>query len=135
MPEVHARLSRRSFFTGAGAAAAAGAASMVAPAGPARAASGSFERVVDMTHTLDPAFPTYFNRPGIAKERMAEFGADGFNMFSWNLIEHAGTHLDAPIHFSEDGQTADQVPAEALVVGAPKVRDASGGPSRVFALV
>jgi kynurenine formamidase len=31
----------------------------------------------------------------------------------------------------------DQVPASGatLVVGAPKVRDASGGPSRVFALV
>ncbi len=29
--------------------------------------------------------------------------------------EHGGTHLDAPIHFSEDGDTADEVPLERLV--------------------
>jgi len=32
--------------------------------------------------------------------------------------EHGGTHLDAPIHFFEHGQTADTVPLRRLVAGA-----------------
>jgi len=31
------------------------------------------------------------------------------------MAEHGGTHIDAPIHFSKDGQTLDQVPIERLV--------------------
>ena len=32
--------------------------------------------------------------------------------------EHGGTHLDAPIHFSEHGKTADQIPLRQLVAPA-----------------
>jgi len=113
---VHSRLSRRSFFKGAGASAAAGAAAMMAPAQPATAAPTSFSQVIDMTHTMDGDFPTYFGKAGIEMERMARIEDDGFNMFRWSLIEHAGTHLDAPIHFSEgDTRTAAEVPIEDLV--------------------
>jgi len=115
LESVHARLSRRNFFKGAGAATAAGAATMLAPAAPATAAPRSFSRVVDMTHTLDPAFPTYFQKPGIEMDRMARLGEDGFNMYRWHVIEHAGTHLDAPIHFSEDGDTADAMAVDDFV--------------------
>ncbi len=31
-------------------------------------------------------------------------------------MEHAGTHLDAPIHFSENGATADRIDVASLVV-------------------
>ena len=31
------------------------------------------------------------------------------------MAEHGGTHIDAPTHFSKDGQTLDQVPIERLV--------------------
>ena len=115
LDSVHARLSRRSFFKGAGAAAATGTAAMLAPSAPASAAQRSFSRVVDMTHTLDPTFPTYFQQSGIELERMASLGEDGFNMYRWHVIEHAGTHLDAPIHFSEDGPTADVLAINELV--------------------
>ncbi|MBK1699324.1 cyclase family protein [Rhodovibrio salinarum] len=113
---VHHRLSRRNFFKGAGATAAAGALAAAYPPRPAAAQPRSFERVVDMTHTMSPEFPTFFNKPGIELERMARIENDGYNMYRWSLIEHAGTHLDAPIHFSrEDQHTAEQIPAEQLV--------------------
>lgn len=38
--------------------------------------------------------------------------------------EHGGTHLDAPIHFSKNGKTVDQIPLEQLV-GKAIVIDAS----------
>jgi kynurenine formamidase len=113
---VHNRLTRRNFFKGAGATAAAGALAAAYTPKPASAEPRSFTRVVDMTHTLHPDFPTYFNKPGISMEPMARIDESGFNMFRWSVIEHAGTHLDAPIHFSrEDQHTAEQVPAEQLV--------------------
>ena len=112
---VHNRLNRRNFFKGAGASAAAGAAAVLAPSGSARAATHTFESVVDMTHTLDPEFPTYFQTPGIEMETMARLDENGFNMYRWHVIEHAGTHVDAPIHFSKEGRTLDAMPLEDVV--------------------
>ena len=37
-------------------------------------------------------------------------------MFTWHLAEHTGTHLDAPLHFSADGASADELTMEQLVV-------------------
>ena len=48
--------------------------------------------------------------------RQFDFKKDGFNLYWWRIIEHAGTHLDAPIHFCEGGMTADRIAAEQLVV-------------------
>jgi kynurenine formamidase len=114
---VRAALSRRGFFKGA-AAAATGFAAAAAPApAPARAAeTRSFTKVVDLTHTMSPDFPTFMGKPGIEMEREFDFKKDRFNLFWWHVVEHAGTHLDAPIHFSETGLTADQLPIDQLVV-------------------
>jgi kynurenine formamidase len=112
---VQAELSRRSFFKGAGGVAAAGftAAAIISPAaGQAR----SFTSIVDLTHTMSPAFPTFFGVPGIEMEKKFDFKKDGFNLYWWRIIEHAGTHLDAPIHFSEAGATSEQIPPDSLVV-------------------
>ena len=35
--------------------------------------------------------------------------------------EHGGTHIDAPIHFSETGQTVDEIPLENLIGNAIKI--------------
>ncbi len=40
------------------------------------------------------------------------------------MAEHGGTHLDAPIHFSEGRHTADEIPVERLI-GAAVVVDVS----------
>ena len=109
------RLSRRRLLK-SGTALAAGTAIM-APRAPAFAqAPPSFSRVVDLTHVLPPSFPTYFGTPGLAMNRLNSFADNGFNDYEWQLSEHTGTHLDAPIHFSVDGQTADAIPVENLVV-------------------
>lgn len=109
---VRAALSRRGFFAGVGALATGLAASAVAQPAPL---PRPFSRVVDLTHTLSPAFPTFFGVPGIELEKRFDFRRDGFNLYSWRLIEHAGTHLDAPIHFAERGPAAEAIPVETLV--------------------
>ncbi len=111
---VRKALSRRGFFKGA---VAAGFSATAVAAGEAAAAPlRSFSSVVDLTHTMSPEFPTYFEKPGIELEREFEIKKDHFNLNWWHIIEHAGTHIDAPIHFSETGLSVDKLPVEQLVV-------------------
>jgi kynurenine formamidase len=111
---VRRALSRRGFFKGAVAAgfAATAATPDTAHAAPAR----RFTSVVDLTHTMSSEFPTFFGVPGIEMEKKFDLKKDGFNLYWWRIIEHAGTHLDAPIHFSEAGATVEKIPADTLVV-------------------
>jgi kynurenine formamidase len=76
-------------------------------------------RLVDLTHAYDgetvfwPSGPTKFEL-----ERLHYGETEAGYFYSANtfcLPEHGGTHLDAPIHFARDRQTADQVPLERLV--------------------
>ncbi len=105
-------LSRREFFTASavvGAAAAMG--SVAAP--PAMAAGvGTVE---DLSHTYDDMFPTYFGSAGIEQTQVYNFAEHGFNLFTLDVNEHTGTHIDAPLHFSADGQSVDEIPVSNLV--------------------
>ncbi len=105
-------LSRRSFFA-AGAAATAATALGAASATPSMAQGHS--EVVDMTHIYDDSFPTYFGEPGISAEQKFNFAENGFNLFQLMVNEHTGTHIDAPLHFSADGQSIDEIPVGNLV--------------------
>lgn len=112
---VAERLKRRSLLAGGAALTAAGA--TLNPSAPAFAQSPrSFSRIVDLTHTLPEDFPTYDGPNGLTMERLVDIADGGYNMYLWQLVEHTGTHLDAPIHFSTDGQTADEIPIQNLVV-------------------
>jgi kynurenine formamidase len=104
-------LSRRRLLKGAVAAGLTATAPEIAQAASPR----RFSSVVDLTHTMSPSFPTYFGVAGIEMEKKFDFQKDGFNLYWWRIIEHAGTHLDAPIHFSENGISAEKIPASTLV--------------------
>jgi kynurenine formamidase len=109
------RVSRRRLIEGAGLAAVAGAAAAVAP--PVRAAEPrSFSRVIDLTHALGPDFPTYDGGSNLEMETLVTLAKDGYNMYRWLLVEHTGTHMDAPMHFGEGVESADEIPVEHLVV-------------------
>jgi kynurenine formamidase len=106
-------LSRRNLFRAGAAGLAAVTAGRVLS--PRAAMAQTTGRVVDLTHTLDEAFPTWDGVPGIAYERMADFAANGFQYFKINASEHAGTHIDAPLHFTADGLSVDEIAPEHLV--------------------
>jgi kynurenine formamidase len=108
---IHRALSRRRVFTTAAAFAATAVVPSVVEAAPRPA-----RKVVDLTHTMSADFPTFDGTPGIEMQKVFDLKKDGYNLYRWGLIEHSGTHLDAPIHFSESGMTVEQIPAETLVV-------------------
>src|SRR5215471_3946660 len=111
---VRHALSRRRFVKAG--LAASFAATAAVPDMVGAASARSFTSAVDLTHTMSPDFPTFFGVPGIEMEKKFDLKKDGFNLYWWRIIEHAGTHMDAPIHFSEAGSTVEKIEGENLVV-------------------
>lgn len=105
-------LNRRSLFLGAGAAIAASSTGLIAPAAIAQTPT----RVEDLTHELTEDFPTFSGDQQFFMEKRFDFAADGYNLYDLRIDEHTGTHVDAPLHFSEDGQSVAEIPVENLVV-------------------
>jgi kynurenine formamidase len=80
------------------------------PAAP-QAASGGW---IDLTHRLSPAMPcaSIFPKPRFG--RIRSLPADPFNVTDIHMVAHAGTHVDAPLHFLEDGPDMASVPVDRL---------------------
>ena len=78
------------------------------------------DHVLDLTHVLSPAFPIWpspTNTP-IKMTNTSTVAKDGFYANRWELVEHHGTHLDAPAHFAPNGVTAERLEASSLIVPA-----------------
>ncbi len=101
-------------FAGALPLASRGAASEISSKKPTICA----DNVLDLTHPLSPAFPIWPGNPPIQLTNTAKVARDGFYANKWEVVEHHGTHLDAPAHFIPKGRTAEQVEASSLIVPA-----------------
>jgi kynurenine formamidase len=96
--------------------------------GPTAAQPIGDMRIVDLTHAFDADtvyWPT--DTRGFQLEKLASGRTEGGWFYSANAFctaEHGGTHIDAPIHFSEHGVPVDEVPLSDLI-GPGVVIDAS----------
>ncbi len=106
-------LTRRDLFRGSAAAGLATAATGLVGARAAMAQGTG--RVVDLTHTYDEAFPTYDGAPGIAYEPAVRYEDANYQLWKLTLFEHTGTHIDAPLHFTEDGTSVDALEPASLM--------------------
>jgi kynurenine formamidase len=69
-------------------------------------------RVVDMTHTINdkmPAWPGDEKKPFEAQV-LATPEKDGYLTRRFSMLEHYGTHMDAPSHFPPGKESLDQIP-------------------------
>ena len=73
-----------------------------------------FTRVLDLTHTLTVDFPTGSGQQQLVLERLSTWPKDAWNIYRWHIHEHTGTHLDAPLHRSNN-DSADRIPAANLI--------------------
>jgi kynurenine formamidase len=75
--------------------------------------------VVDLTHAFGPNTIYWPTAPsGFRLDRLAFGNTEGgyfYSSYAYAAPEHGGTHLDAPIHFSESGRTSDQIPVAQLI--------------------
>lgn len=107
-------LSRRDLFRGTAAVTAAtAAATVVGSSAPVLAQASS--QAFDLTHELHEDFPTFFGQQQFFKEQLFNWNEHKFNLFELRVNEHTGTHMDAPLHFSQDGRSVAELPVEDLI--------------------
>lgn len=93
----------------------------------AQAPACGFTRVIDLSHLIQesPAPPAPAAgqppqrggmQPAFTMEAVRTYDKDKMNINRWTLIEHSGTHIDAPLHFTADGPSLDTIPVSDLVV-------------------
>lgn len=79
--------------------------------------SGS-DRYIDLTHEFSSETLYWPTSKKFELEKVFEGKTERGLYYAANnfcAAEHGGIHLDAPIHFAEDAQTAEQVPLENLI--------------------
>jgi kynurenine formamidase len=86
-----------------------------AMAAAALSAQAPAPRIIDLGHPLSAADPTWDGTPAFSREAVATFDKDGYAAGRITVEEHFGTHVDAPAHFSKNGWTLDQIPADRLL--------------------
>ena len=81
-------------------------------------------RIVDLTLTMRPGLR------GVDYEVRSTIDGKGWNTTILHLYSHSGTHMDAPFHFLQQGETLDNVvldkcvgPARVIDLSSVKPRD------------
>ncbi|MFC7534904.1 cyclase family protein [Actinoplanes sp. GCM10030250] len=96
-----------------------GGAALVASAAvsePAQAGTRSGLR--DLTYVLSPAFPAFAPGEEAARRTVTTIEDDGYFMQEWTVIEHTGTHVDAPAHFTAGGRVSTELRPSELILPA-----------------
>jgi arylformamidase len=75
-------------------------------------------RAVDLTHAFGNGMPVFPGLPDPAFEPIANVEDDGYAMTSYRMLNHVGTHVDAPAHQIAGGDTLDDIGLERLVTDA-----------------
>ena len=93
-------------------------------------------RMIELTHPFDEQTLYWPNSPSSFRYERLAHGPTAAGYFysagAFSAPEHGGTHLDAPVHFAEDGQTSDEIPLERLIAPAVVIDisgEASGDPN------
>lgn len=74
---------------------------------------------VDLTYTIDEKTPFWPTAPGIFQYIQLHAGPTEaghyYSAGAFCMPEHGGTHVDAPAHFAEDGQSVDKIDLDHLM--------------------
>jgi kynurenine formamidase len=102
-------VTRRSLLFGA----SAGAVALAAPS-PAAASTGR-SGLQDLTHAVTTSFPAFEPGEEPVRRTATSIEADGYYMQEWRILEHFGTHVDAPAHFTAGGRTSEELSLAELI--------------------
>lgn len=81
-------------------------------------------KIYDLSHKLNNLTPVYPGNEPPEFTQIADFKSHGYRETQFRFHSHLGTHIDAPAHMIENGNTLDQLPAEhfcgnALIIKTP----------------
>ena len=80
--------------------------------------------IVDLSHTYSDETVYWVTAREFEMDTVFEGQTEKgyyYSAYNFSTAEHGGTHIDAPIHFSEGGQTVDQIPLGKLIGPAIKI--------------
>jgi arylformamidase len=78
-------------------------------------------QVIDLTHAFDNGMPVFPGLPDPSFEHIAQVEQDGYAMTRYSMLNHIGTHVDAPAHQIAGGDTLDEIGLERLVTDAVRI--------------
>ena len=83
---------------------------------------------IDLTMSYEPGVR------GFSIESVKELKEDGWNATTLKLYSHAGTHMDAPMHFEVNQKTIDQYPPSRFFCDCWLIDLPNCKPSKLFVL-
>src|SRR5881227_3885293 len=75
-------------------------------------------RVVDLSQPYEDGMPVFPGLPSPSFVAIAKVEEDGYAMSEYHLLNHIGTHVDAPAHQIAGGDTLEDIPLARLVTDA-----------------
>ena len=73
-------------------------------------------KLIDVSIPLDANLPTYPGNTPFSIEAIKRLArGDSSNLSTVHMSAHAGTHVDAPRHFFDDGAGVDTLPLEMML--------------------
>jgi kynurenine formamidase len=112
-------VTRRVALLGGAAVAASAALGSPAQAGERGPAfPGGRHGLRDLTHPLTTSFPAFVPGEEAKRRTVVTIEDDGYYLQEWRIIEHIGTHVDAPGHFTPGGRLAPELQPSELIVPA-----------------
>ena len=119
LKQTGSSVSRRAALVGGAAVAASAVMGGTASAGERRPAlSHRRHGLRDLTHELTTTFPAFVPGEEAVRRTTVTIEANGYYMQEWRIIEHIGTHVDAPGHFVTGGRLAPELRPSELIVPA-----------------
>ncbi len=73
-------------------------------------------KLIDISVPLHPGLPVWPGSHGVRISRLMNVAnGDIANVSRLDIDVHSGSHIDAPLHFLDDGDTTDDIPLEKFV--------------------
>ncbi len=72
-------------------------------------------KIVDLSQTLQNNFPVFPGDPECKIEEIHTIEKEGWRLKYLQFSSHIGTHVDAPYHMDENGETLDNLPIERFI--------------------
>ncbi len=86
-----------------------------------------------LSHVLGAATPGFGGKPGFElKSARCIAHGDSSNSAVWTFSNHLGTHVDAPFHFFDSGQTIERYAAEEWIFSRPVLVDRAALPGELI---
>lgn len=71
-------------------------------------------KIIDLSQTLENNMPVYPGDPECKIEDIHKLEKEGWRLKYLQFSSHVGTHVDAPAHMNEIGETLDNLPLDSF---------------------